>query len=212
MAGHVYNDRIEAGQELARQLHRYAGRDDVVVLGLPRGGVPVAHEVAKELQAPLDVLVVRKLGVPGHEEFAFGAIASGGVKVLQEDLIQQLGLAYNTMDKVIEQESAELKRREQSYRGDRPFPAIQGKIVILVDDGLATGSTMRAAALSVGESEPARVVVAAPTGSSEACMAMEGVADEVVCANMPTPFRAVGAWYRNFSQTSDEEVRALLGA
>lgn len=211
MAGHVYNNRSQAGQELARQLHRYAGRDDVVVLGLPRGGVPVAYEVAKELQAPLDVLVVRKLGVPGHEELAFGALATGGVKVLQDGLIQQLGLAYHTMDKVIEQETAELERREKSYRGERLFPAIKGNIVILVDDGLATGSTMHAAALAVRGFDPARVVVATPTGSSEACMGMEGVVDEVVCANMPTPFHAVGDWYQDFSQTTDEEVRALLG-
>ncbi len=212
MPGHVYNDRTDAGQELASHLQRYTGRDDVVVLGLPRGGVPVAYEVAKALQAPLDVLVVRKLGVPGHEEFAFGAIATGGVNVLQDSLIQQLGLGSQTIDKVIEQESAELSRREAAYRGERPFPVLKGKIVILVDDGLATGATMRAAAMAVQEFEPARVVVAAPTGSSEACMAMEGVANEVVCANMPTPFRAVGAWYRNFSQTSDQEVRQLLAS
>jgi len=208
--GRRFKDRREAGRALAQDLLPYANRDDVIVLGLPRGGVPVAYEVARELHAPLDVLIVRKLGVPGHEEYGFGALAAGDVTVLHQGVISQLGLAETDIAGVIEKERRELERRERQYRGERPFPDLKDKIVILVDDGLATGASMRAAAQAVERFGPARIVIGAPTGSSEACMSMEGLAHEVVCSSMPSPFHAVGAWYADFSQTSDEEVRELL--
>jgi putative phosphoribosyl transferase len=205
-----FRDRAEAGRLLAQRLRSYAGRDDVVVLALPRGGVPVAYEVAKELGAPLAVFVVRKLGVPGHEEFAMGAIASGGVLVLNERLVQRLGLDEAELRRAIAQEARELERREAAYDGERGPPDLGGKTVILVDDGLATGSTMRAAALAVRQLNPARVVVAVPVAAEETCDEFRDIVDEVVCQVTPRPFQAVGQWYEDFSQTSDEEVRELL--
>jgi putative phosphoribosyl transferase len=208
--GFRFRDRSEAGRVLARELDRYAGRDDVVVLGLPRGGVPVAHEVAKALGAPLDVFVVRKLGVPGHRELAMGAVASGGELVLDEGLIRSLGIGKAEIQQTIAAELHELERRERAYRDGRDLPELTGKTVILVDDGLATGSTMRAAALAVREHHPARIVVAVPVAAPETCDEFRSEVDEIICAVTPRPFHAVGLWYDDFSQTSDEEVRELL--
>jgi putative phosphoribosyl transferase len=205
-----FRDRSEAGRYLARALAGYAGRDDVIVLALPRGGVPVGYELAKALGAPLDVFVVRKLGVPGHEEFAMGAIASGGLIVLDEGVVRRLGINREQIEQVVARELRELGRREAAYRGDRAPTELQGKTVILVDDGLATGATMRAAALAVQQRNPARVVVAVPVAAPETCDEFRGDVDEVVCAVTPEPFYAVGLWYEDFSQTTDEEVRELL--
>jgi putative phosphoribosyl transferase len=205
-----FRDRAEAGRLLAELLRDYAGGDDVLVLALPRGGVPVGYEVAKALGVPLDVFVVRKLGVPGHEEFAMGAIASGGLAVLNRDAIQQLRIGEAEVQRAIAAEMRELQRREAAYRGDRDPPELEGKTVILVDDGLATGSTMRAAALAVRQRNPARIVVAVPVAAAETCDEFRDVVDEVICGAMPRPFQAVGLWYEDFSQTSDEEVRELL--
>jgi putative phosphoribosyl transferase len=205
-----FRDRTEAGRLLAERLRGYAGRDDVVVLALPRGGVPVAYEVAKALGAPLVVFVVRKLGVPGYEELAMGAIASGGVIVLDEGLVRRLGINRAQLEQAIAEEGRELERREAAYDGRRGPPQLEGKTVILVDDGLATGSTMRAAALAVHELNPARVVVAVPVAAQETCDEFRDVADEVVCEVTPKPFHAVGLWYEDFSQTTDDEVRELL--
>jgi putative phosphoribosyl transferase len=205
-----FRDRAEAGRLLARRLRSYAGRDDVVVLALPRGGVPVAYEVANELGAPLGVFMVRKLGVPGQEELAMGAIASGGVLVLNERLIQALGLDRKELERAVAQEAREIERREAAYDGERGPPDLDGKTVILVDDGLATGSTMRAAALAVRQLNPARVIVAVPVAAEETCDAFRDIVDEVVCEVTPKPFQAVGLWYEDFSQTSDDEVRELL--
>jgi putative phosphoribosyl transferase len=205
-----FRDRTEAGRLLAERLRGYAGRDDVVVLALPRGGVPVAYEVAKELGAPLAVFVVRKLGVPGYKELAMGAIASGGVVVLDEGLVRRLGISRTQLEDTIAREAQELERRENAYDGRRGPPKLEGKTVILVDDGLATGSTMRAAAMAVRELKPACVVVAVPVAAAETCDDFRDVVDEVVCDVTPRPFHAVGLWYENFSQTSDDEVRELL--
>jgi putative phosphoribosyl transferase len=205
-----FRDRTEAGRLLAERLRGYAGRDDVVVLALPRGGVPVAYEVAKELGAPLAVFVVRKLGVPGYKELAMGAIASGGVVVLDEGLVRRLGISRTQLEAAIAREAQELERRENAYDGRRGPPKLEGKTVILVDDGLATGSTMRAGAMAVRELKPARVVVAVPVAAAETCDGFRDVVDEVVCDVTPRPFHAVGLWYENFSQTSDDEVRELL--
>ena len=205
-----FRDRTEAGRVLAGELDRYAGRDDVVVLALPRGGVPVAREVAKALGAPLDVFVVRKLGVPGHRELAMGAVASGGALVLDERLIRSLGITKAEIQETIAAEMRELERRERAYRDGRDLPELTGKTVILVDDGLATGSTMRAAALAVRRHHPARIVVAVPVAAAETCDEFRGEVDEIICAVTPRPFHAVGLWYDDFSQTSDEEVRELL--
>jgi erythromycin esterase-like protein/predicted phosphoribosyltransferase len=205
-----FRNRTEAGRVLAELLRHYAGREDVIVLGLPRGGVPVAYEVARELGVPLDLYLVRKLGVPGHEEFAFGAIATGGVRVLNKELIEQLGLPTEWIDAIDAKERRELERREHAYRGDRPPPELAGRTVILVDDGLATGSTMLAALQAVRLDEPGRVVAAAPVAAPEVCETLRAAADEVVCAVTPQPLRAVGLWYEDFSETSDEEVRDLL--
>jgi predicted phosphoribosyltransferase len=205
-----FRDRTEAGRLLAERLRHYAGHDDVIVLALPRGGVPVGYEVAKALGAPLDVFVVRKLGVPGHEELAMGAVATGGLLVLDEHLVQVLGLPEEEVRRVIERELRELERRDREYRGEREPPQLAGKTVILVDDGLATGATMRAAALAVRRQNPARVVVAVPVAAEETCNAFSDVVDEIVCGVTPKPFRAVGLWYEDFSQTTDEEVRELL--
>lgn len=208
--GPRYADRLAAGSALAAALQQFAGRDDVVVLGLPRGGVPVAHEVAKALAAPLDVFVVRKIGMPGHEEFAVGAIASGGTQVLDEDLIRRYQLSEPAIEAVCRRERIELERRERLYREGRPLIAVEGRLVILVDDGLATGSTMRAAIQAVRALRPSRIVVAAPVGAAETCRALARMADAVICPFTPEPFSAVGLWYGDFSPTSDDEVRALL--
>jgi putative phosphoribosyl transferase len=208
--GRLFPNRRAAGVELASHLQRYAGRGDVVVLALPRGGVPVAYEIADALDAPLDIFVVRKLGMPGHSEFAIGAIASGGVRVLSDDVIRESGLPDAVVDQIARLELAEIERREQAYRRGRPLADLAGRVVILVDDGLATGSTMRAAARAVKAYRPARIVIAVPVGPSDACDAFADVADEVICAHQPEPFTAVGLWYEDFSQTTDEEVRDLL--
>jgi putative phosphoribosyl transferase len=205
-----FRDRTEAGQRLAADLMRYAGRPDVLVLGLPRGGVPVAFEVARALDAPLDVFVVRKLGLPGQEELAMGAIATGGVRVLNDEVVGGLHVPEQVIDAVAAHEQRELARRERQYRDDLPPPDVRGRTVILVDDGLATGATMHAAALALRRLQPARIVIAVPIAARETCAALRPVADEIVCAITPDPFYAVGLWYENFSQTSDEEVHQLL--
>jgi predicted phosphoribosyltransferase len=207
----MLEDRRQAGRLLAQALAAYRGQPGVIVLGLPRGGVPVAYEVARSLGAPLDVFVVRKLGFPGHEEFAMGAIASGGVRVMNSD-VAGMRIPQAVIDAVTAREQAELARRERLYRGDRPALDVRGHTVILVDDGLATGSTMRAAARAVRQQHPRRIVVAVPVAASETCSSLRGDADEVVCMVTPEPFRAVGLWYRNFDQTTDEEVHALMSA
>jgi putative phosphoribosyl transferase len=206
----AFPNRAEAGRLLAEKLENYVGRSDVVVLGLPRGGVPVAYEVAQRLGAPLDVFVVRKLGVPGFEELAAGAIASGGVRVLNEDVIRALPNADQLIESVTEKETVELERREQTYRDGRPAPELRNRVVILVDDGLATGATMRAAVAALRQRGVAKIVVAAPVGAPETCRELEQEADETICAITPEFFQAVGQYYEDFSQTSDEEVRELL--
>jgi predicted phosphoribosyltransferase len=206
----IFHDRRDAGRQLAAELSEYAGRTDVIVLALPRGGVPVAYEVAKSLGAPLDVFLVRKVGVPGHEELAMGAIASGGVRVVNEDVVRELGIPKSLFDAVAEEELRELDRRERAYRDDRPAPDFRGKTVILVDDGLATGSSMRAAVAALRRLDPAKIVVAVPVAAPEVCTEFQDVADDIVCAQTPPSFRAVGLWYEDFSQTTDEEVRKLL--
>jgi len=211
MSVHPFRDRAEAGELLAEGLSRYAGRDDVVVLALPRGGVPVAYEVARALSVPFDVFVVRKLGVPGHEELAMGAIASGGVRLINRDVVDALGIPSVVIDSVAQSEQIELDRREQLYRGNRPPIGLTNKTVILVDDGLATGSTMRAAVMAARQQNPARVIVGVPVGASSTCAELEREADEVVCTRTPDQFVAVGVWYRDFTPTSDDEVRLLLG-
>jgi putative phosphoribosyl transferase len=207
----LFRDRSDAGRKLAARLTHYAGRDDVLVLALPRGGVPVGYEVAEALGAPLDVFLVRKLGTPGHEELAMGAIASGGIRVLNDQVVRMLRPSEEVIARVEATERRELERREREYRGGRPPLDVRGKTVILVDDGLATGSTMRAAVAAVRRLGPARVVVAVPVGAAETCEEFEGEADEAICAKEPDPFYAVGTWYDDFSQTTDEEVRDLLG-
>jgi len=206
----IFRDRRDAGQVVAGHLAGYVGRRDVVVLGLPRGGVPVAFEVAMALHAPLDVLVVRKLGVPGHEELAMGAIATGDVQVVNEDVVRHLGVTAAVLASVAASEQQELIRRERAFRGDRPPARVEGRTVILVDDGLATGSTMRAAVAALRHRRPARIVVAVPTAAPETCKEFVAEVDEVVCAMTPTPFYGVGQWYEEFTQTADEEVRELL--
>jgi predicted phosphoribosyltransferase len=208
--GQRFADRREAGRELATKLLAYRGRPNVIVLALPRGGVPVAFEIAEALTAPLDVFVVRKLGMPGHEEFAIGAIASGGLPVLSEDVVREYGVPAAAIQAVIERERAELARREHEYRAGRPPLDLRDRIVILVDDGLATGSTMRAAVQAVRALAPARIVVAVPVGAPDTCEEFGRITDETVCARTPEPLSAVGLWYGDFSQTTDEEVHALL--
>src|SRR6202163_4117550 len=206
----LFRDRRDAGRLLAEKLAAYANRRDVLVLALPRGGVPVAYEVARALGAPLDVFVVRKLGVPGYEELAMGAVATGGVRVLNDQLVERLGIPEHIIDAVAARERRELARRERLYRGGRPPPDARGRTVILVDDGLATGATMHAAIQALRQQNPARIVVAVPTASPETCEEMKARADDVICAITPEPFQAVGRWYQDFSQTSDVEVAALL--
>jgi len=206
----AFADRRDAGRVLASSVRKYAGRNDVIVLALPRGGVPVAYEVATSLGAPLDVFLVRKLGTPGHRELAMGAIASGGVRVLNDEVVHWYGISDAAIESVAREEAEELARREREYRDERPAPVLTNRIVILVDDGLATGSTMRAAAQAVRVQSPAAVVVAVPVGSRQTCMELSPLVDEVICARMPEPFAAVGQWYLDFHQTEDSEVRQLL--
>jgi predicted phosphoribosyltransferase len=206
----LFHNRSDAGRKLAERLAAYADRPDVLVLALPRGGVPVGLEVARALHAPLDVFLVRKLGVPGREELAMGALASGGIRVLNEDIINQLGIPEEVIDAVARAEAQELRRREQAYRDDRPEPEVRGRTILLVDDGLATGSSMRAAVAALRKQGPARIVVAVPVGAIETCEDLRMFADEVVCARTPEPFYAVGIWYEDFTQTTDEEVHDLL--
>ncbi|HSU66590.1 MAG TPA: phosphoribosyltransferase [Tepidisphaeraceae bacterium] len=212
LAHQRFKDRTEAGRLLGEDLrqHGYADRSDVLVLALPRGGVPVAFEVARSLHAPLDVFIVRKLGVPGHEELAMGAIATGGVRVLNQDVIESLQIPEAVIDRVAGIEQAELERRERDYRGARPPPRVQGRTVIIIDDGLATGSTMRAAAAALRQQSPAGIVVAVPVAAQQTCDEFRGEVDDVICVVTPQPFHAVGLWYEDFAQTSDREVRDLL--
>jgi putative phosphoribosyl transferase len=208
----LFRDRHDAGRQLAAELASYADRPDTLVLALPRGGVPVAYEVARALHAPLDVFLVRKLGVPGHEELAMGAIATGGVRVLNEEVVQALDIPEDVIDRVAAEEQRELERRERSYRDDRQVLSPRGRVVILIDDGLATGATMRAAVAALRKQDPAAVVVAVPVASPGVCEEFRGEVDHIVCARTPEPFHAVGLWYRDFSQTTDEEVHDLLEA
>lgn len=208
----AFQDRRAGGRELAARLEKYAGHDEVLVLALPRGGVPVAFEVAQALAAPLDLFLVRKLGTPGHRELAMGAIASGGVRVLNEDVVRSYGISSAVIDVMARQEQQELERRELIYREGRKPAPLEDRIVILIDDGLATGSTMQAAVQAVIQRHPARVVVAVPVGARETCDRLSTIADEVTCSRVPEPFFAVGQWYLNFDQTTDDEVRQLLRA
>ena len=204
-----FANRQQAGVELAARLEKYKG-DDVIILALPRGGVPVASEVARALNAPLDVFLVRKLGLPGHPELAMGAIASGGVQVLNADVVEWYRVPTVLIDQVARREQAELERRQVAYRGDTQSPDLRGRTVLLIDDGLATGSTMKAAVRAVRAHKPSRIVVAVPVAAPETCRELAAIADDVVCARTPEPFSAVGQWYIDFSQTTDAEVRQLL--
>ena len=206
----VFNDRVEAGQLLAGELKRYRDRDDVIVLGLPRGGVPVAFQVARQLRAPLDVIVVRKLGVPGHEELAMGAIASGGVQVMNDSVVRALGVSRDAIEQTATTQLKELHRREHAYRGHEGTPEIEGMIVILVDDGIATGSTIRAAVQALRQQAPKQIIIAVPTASSDAREMLEPMVDDFIALIVPEEFRAVGQWYENFDQTTDAEVTRLL--
>ena len=206
----VYRDRRDAGKRLAKLLGAYAQRPDVLVLALPRGGVPVGYEVARALNAPLDVFIVRKLGVPGYEEAAMGAIASGGIWVLNDDVIGALHIPEQVVEEVMAREQRELARREQLYRDDRPMPYVKGRTVILVDDGLATGATMRAALKALRQQQPVRLIVAVPVSAHSTCLELRDEADEVICARTPDPFFGVGWWYQHFEQTTDQEVHNLL--
>lgn len=205
-----YRDRTEAGRDLARYLSHYANRNDVVVFALPRGGVPVAYEVARQLHAPLDAYTVRKLGLPGHEELAMGAIASDGSYVVDEAMIELAAVSREEFLSVVERELIELRRREQMYRAYRPLPDVRDKTVIVIDDGLATGSTMAAAVKALRTRAPAKIVIAVPVGAPETCSMLRVYADELVCVHSPPNFRAVGLHYQNFTQVTDAEVRALL--
>jgi putative phosphoribosyl transferase len=205
-----FRDRIDAGRQLAARLSQYAGRDDLLVLGLPRGGLPVAAEVAKALHAPLDVYVVRKLGVPWHPELAMGAIASGGILVINEQVVNSFDISKEILNKAAESERHELERREKAYRGNRAPLDLARRLVILVDDGVATGSTMRAAVSAVHRQSPARVVVAVPTIAASTYRELLPLVDELVAVMVPEIFHAVGEWYENFEQTGDDEVRAIL--
>jgi predicted phosphoribosyltransferase len=208
----LFRDRADAGRQLLSKLGAYRARPDVLVLGLPRGGIPVGYEVARGLGAPLDVFVVRKLGVPGQEELAMGAIATGGVRIVNRDVVDALHIPPDVVDRAAAEEVRELERREQSYRGERPEPQVGGKTVILVDDGLATGSTMRAAVAALRQQGPARIVVAVPVAAPSTCQELRREVDEIVCFATPEPFMAVGRFYDDFAQTTDEEVTELLAA
>lgn len=212
MIGARFRDRFHAGRQLAAALHPYEGRPNLIVLALPRGGVPVGYEVARVLNAPLDVMLVLKLGVPGHEELAMGAIASGGIRILSDDVVKAFGIPERVVASIAAQAEEELDRQERAYRDDRPPPDVKGRTVILVDDGLATGSTMRAAAAALRTQHPERLVAAVPVAPPETCAALQSEVDDVVCARAPEPFFAVGNWYDDFSQISDAEVRRLLRA
>lgn len=205
-----FRNRRDAGRELARHLAAYVDRPEVLVLALPRGGVPVAYEVARALRVALDVLLVRKLGVPGHEELAMGAVASNGMRVINADVVETLHIPAEVIDDVTRRALHDLERRGRDYRDDRRFPDVRGKTVILVDDGLATGSTMRAAVDALRQWQPGRLVIAVPTAAPQSCDEFRYLVDEVVCAITPEPFYAVGLWYDDFSQTTDDEVRTLL--
>lgn len=206
----MFENRTDAGRQLAQELSEYADRDDVVVLGLPRGGVPVAFEVAKALKAPLDVFVVRKLGLPRNSELAMGAIASGDVRVMNENVVRRSGVSDRAIERVIEQEREKLKEREEIYRGARPRVGVEGKTVLLIDDGLATGATMRAAVHALREHNPEKIVVAVPTAPPDTCAEFEEIVDEIICATTPRFFMGVGGVYRDFSQTTNQEVRDML--
>jgi predicted phosphoribosyltransferase len=205
-----FRNRTDAGRQLAEKLAAYANRPDVLVLALPRGGVPVAFELARAFGAPLDVFLVRKLGVPGYEELAMGAVATGGVRVLNDEIVRGLGISEHEIDAVVAREMRELSRRDRLYRGDRPPSDVAGRTVILVDDGLATGATMRAAVQALRQQQPGRIVAAVPTASPDTCQVLKAEADDVICAITPEPFFAVGHWYDDFTQTTDDEVRELL--
>lgn len=205
-----FANRVEAGRLLAERLKNFADRSDVIILALPRGGVPVAFEIAQTLHVALDIFLVRKLGVPGHRELAMGAIATGGVRVLNDEVVGGLDIPPRAIDAVAQEEQRELERREQEYRGPRPAPEVSGRTVVIVDDGLATGSTMRAAVAALRRQQPNRIVVAVPVAPPSTCQELRAEADEVVCLATPEPFSAVGLWYRDFSETSDAEVRDLL--
>lgn len=206
----VFRDRAHAGRLLAEALAHHAGRPDVLVLALPRGGVPVAHEVARRLQAPLDVLLVRKVGVPGHQEFAMGAIASGGIQVRQERLLEALGISPETFEAEAAVQARELRRREEAYRGHSHRPVIEHKTVILVDDGIATGATIRAAAQALRQQQPRCIIIAVPTAARDSCVVLAPLVDEIVTLSRPADFCGVGQWYEDFTQTSDAEVTRLL--
>jgi len=206
----MFQDRFDAGRVLARQLEAYRNNPNTLVLALPRGGVPVGYEVARELSVPLDVFLVRKLGVPGQEELAMGAIASHGIRILNEDIVAQLNISPYEIEAAAGREQAELQRREQLYRGERPSPNVSGATIILVDDGLATGASMRVAVEALRRQNPARIIVAVPVAPAEACAELGRLADDVVCAQTPDPFYAVGQAYARFEQTTDDEVRLLL--
>jgi putative phosphoribosyl transferase len=206
----LFKDRADAGRRLAEELSGYGGRTDVMVLGLPRGGVPVAFEVAKVLKAPLDIFLVRKLGAPGQKELAMGAIAPGGVRVLNRDVVQALNISDEIIEAIAAEEQQELERRERAYRGDRPKPDVRGRTLILVDDGLATGASMRAAVIALRGQEPGGIIVAVPTAAPETCEALKDEVDEIVCVLTPQPFLGIGASYEEFSQMTDEEVRELI--
>lgn len=206
----LFRDRRDAGRKLAQKLTAYAGRTDIIVLALPRGGVPVAYEVALALHAPMDIFIVRKLGLPGHEELAVGAIASGSARVLNEEIIGYLNISEAVIDAISQRELQELERRERAYRGDRPPLHVEGRTIILIDDGLATGASMRAAIAGLRAQNPAHIVVAVPTAAPETCEALEPEVDQMICATTPEPFYGVSRWYEDFSQTTDEEVKMLL--
>src|SRR5438093_342622 len=206
----LFRNRMHAGQVLAKMLQEYGNREDVVVLALPRGGVPVAFEIANALHVPLDVFLVRKLGVPGQEELAMGAIATGGIRVLNNEVVKHLGIPEHVIDSATQAEQRELDRREQVYRGNRQPPQVHGWTMIFVDDGLATGSTMRAAVTALRQQKPAHIVVAVPVAAASTCQEFQDEVDQIICATTPEPFYGVGQWYEDFSQTSDEEVRDLL--
>ena len=206
----LFRNRMHAGHVLAKMLQEYGNREDVVVLALPRGGVPVAFEIASALHAPLDVFLVRKLGVPGQEELAMGAIATGGIRVLNNEVVRHLGIPDHIIDSATKAEQQELERRQQAYRGTRESPQVRGRIILFVDDGLATGSTMRAAVTALRQQTPARIVVAVPVAAGSTCQEFREEVDQIICATTPEPFYGVGQWYEDFSQTTDEEVRDLL--